>query len=627
MGLQSCDAVSHMCFANMPVCSPMTCKGCCSGNTCFAGTDANDCGSGGTACKACASGLSCAAQQCVQPACGPASCAGCCSGAVCLGGVAQTACGKAGEQCTDCTPGGTSCMADGGIGGSCEPAKCSSSTCPLGCCDANGVCQSSSATLCGTAGSTCQICPSGSQCLFKEYCGCNSVSCPSGCCAALQDPTTGVYLGVSGCRNGTSDTECGGGGDGCQDCTQFGNAGTCGNQQCNYPPPCLCTSGCCDRLGRCQPGASNTQCGGPGAYCQDCTLSATQCDGQQCMGALDAGVCNAQTCPNGCCDSYEHCQQGLTSMNCGNFGTSCQSCQPDGLCSNQQCIPGPTTAAQCNPNNCNGCCDSMGNCINGYDGAQCGSRGTRCVDCTKMGNQCEFGSCIGPDGAAICSQTCAGCCDTNGNCQLGFASTQCGEVGAACVDCTALSPPSTCDLNNVSPRACASQQTQCPEPYPSCPTPLQQQARATQKVCSPSDLQALAAACSGGAYSNSCSSFFSFESGTNLACANCLEGFDYDFVDQTGVRSCVAPFVDATCNHNSACVADCVTESCYPCNDIPTTEQCETQVQTSTCAAYFQADQCVTQALNGPGAVCNPITYQGSLGAWLQVVGATYCGQ
>jgi hypothetical protein len=140
------------------------------------------------------------------------------------------------------------------------------------------------------------------------------------------------------------------------------------------------------------------------------------------------------------------------------------------------------------------------------------------------------------------------------------------------------------------------------------------------------ELQSAAAACAGGASTTACAAFFNFESGSNPSCNNCLQAFDYDFVTQVGTRACVAPYIDAACNHNSACIADCVTESCYPCVDSSSTTACDTQVQTGTCAAYFQADQCVTQALAGAGAVCNPATYQNNFGAWLQAVGAQYCG-
>lgn len=156
---------------------------------------------------------------------------------------------------------------------------------------------------------------------------------------------------------------------------------------------------------------------------------------------------------------------------------------------------------------------------------------------------------------------------------------------------------------------------------------MEEQAPVTQTVCSKDELQGAATACAGGAYSDDCEAFLNAEQQSDDACGNCLQTFDYDFVDQTGVRACVAPFVDATCNHNSACVAECVWQSCFNCTDLESTKACEAQGAITPCAAYFQADQCVTQALAGPAGVCNPASYQQNFGAWLQAVGSAYCGQ
>ncbi len=519
-----------------------------------------------------------------------------------------------------------------------DASGCNASTCRAGCCDGDGHCQSGSPTFCGTGGFACQICPPGMQCQGNFFCACTRESCPNGCCNDSFVP--GMADSGAACLAGTSDMSCGGGAADCQDCTfngMAGTGGTCAGQLCTYPPPCTCMTGCCDRSGQCQPGASNTQCGELGGYCRDCTLSGTQCDMGQCTGGLDGGGCNEQTCPNGCCDALDQCQPGVSLTNCGNFGTQCQNCPlaPDvppgaqifAVCSNQQCMSPSGVDTGCNPDTCPaGCCDGAGHCLDGSDDAACGNRGTLCVDCTPLGAPCDFGVCTALDGAVPCSQTCNGCCDANGNCQLGFADTQCGAIGTTCTDCTALGPPSTCDLG-ASPRACASQQTQCPAPSLGCPVFLEEQAPATQTVCSKVELQSAATACAGGAYTDGCEAFLNAEQQANDACGTCLQTFDYDFVDQIGVRSCVAPFVDATCNHNSACVAYCVWQSCVTCADAESNAACEAQAATTPCAPYFQADQCVTQALAGPAAVCNPAAYQQNFGAWLQAVGSAYCGQ
>lgn len=329
-----------------------------------------------------------------------------------------------------------------------------------------------------------------------------------------------------------------------------------------------------------------------------------------------------QTCPSGCCDENGQCQPGSASTQCGTGGAICTSCLP-GFCLNQQCGSHDTDSGP----PCVGCYDpSSGACVPGTADKQCGSNDAPCLDCTKYGATCDgSGLCSSPDGSVPCPQSCDGCCDANGNCQIGFADVQCGERGAACQDCTALRPTSACDFS-VAPRACASRQTQCPAAYPSCPAGLQEPAPIAQKVCSANDLANAAVACSDGPSAGTCSAFFDFESKSNGACATCLQAFDADFAAQIGIRACVAPLVDASCNHNSACVVDCVTYSCYQCLDDASTAQCESQALSGTCLAYTQADGCVTQALGGPAALCNPTTYQGKFGAWLQAVGTRYCG-
>jgi hypothetical protein len=170
---------------------------------------------------------------------------------------------------------------------------------------------------------------------------------------------------------------------------------------------------------------------------------------------------------------------------------------------------------------------------------------------------------------------------------------------------------------------CASQETNCPAAYATCPAGLTLAPPIRQKVCSHEELMNAAAGCAGAQYTVACNSFFDFEEVSNPGCFNCISPFRFDFSEQTGIRTCVAPYLDDACNHNSACILDCLAESCYAC----ATEPCEALARSGPCSTFNQADQCVTQALNGPAAVCNPATYQGDLGAWLQAVGAAYCGQ
>ncbi len=191
-----------------------------------------------------------------------------------------------------------------------DAGECNASTCPAGCCDGDGHCQSGSPTFCGTGGFACQVCPPGMQCQGNVYCACTRASCPNGCCNDSFVP--GMADSGAACLAGTSDMACGGGAADCLDCTFngiTGTGGTCANQLCTYPPPCTCMTGCCDRSGQCQAGASNTQCGELGGYCRDCTLSGTQCDMGQCTGGLDGGAATRKRAPTGAAMSSTNASQ------------------------------------------------------------------------------------------------------------------------------------------------------------------------------------------------------------------------------------------------------------------------------------------------------------------------------
>jgi hypothetical protein len=186
----------------------------------------------------------------------------------------------------------------------------------------------------------------------------------------------------------------------------------------------------------------------------------------------------------------------------------------------------------------------------------------------------------------------------------------------------------------------------CPAPYPGCPASLEASAPpAHQNVCSAAELANFAAACAGGPDTTTCGDLFHAD--TDAACIGCLQNFAF-FVSaplfngaevaaaidvprsmQYGIRACAAPYVDAACNHNSGCIADCLSEACLFCfsSDAASMAQCESQAQSGVCASYFESDACLTTALQGAAAFCDPATYQGSFGAWLQGVGTRYCGK
>jgi hypothetical protein len=92
-------------------CGPGNCKGCCTAGSCLLGQSDASCGNQGQACAACQIGAYCEVLGpsiggvCHTP-CSPMSCKGCCSGDVCAVGTQDIACGVGGAACVDCTPNG-----------------------------------------------------------------------------------------------------------------------------------------------------------------------------------------------------------------------------------------------------------------------------------------------------------------------------------------------------------------------------------------------------------------------------------------------------------------------------------------------------------------------------------------
>jgi hypothetical protein len=145
-------------------------------------------------------------------------------------------------------------------------------------------------------------------------------------------------------------------------------------------------------------------------------------------------------------------------------------------------------------------------------------------------------------------------------------------------------------------------------------------------VCSATQLADARAACGPGANSASCQAYFAFIEATAPACAACLTPFHFTFQDGTGLFNCVAPFVSATCNHNTGCAVDCSTQSCEQC-PAANQNQCENTVRGAQgeCRSEYQSAACFAAGLGGAGSFCNPITYQGNFGRWLEGVALNYC--
>ena len=491
---------------------------------------------------------------------------------------------------------------------------CSPSTCPEGCCDAEGLCEKGTApTNCGIGGLTCQDClaegfntcdPAARQCTIKVS-GCGPTNCP-GCCNGDL------------CTAGNSNGACGTGGENCFDCSLSGTVcenGACQASTCNAAN----CKGCCF-INTCQPdGTLPTSCGPRGAQCMNCVALGETCTPTGMGGGICTGTpsCGPTNC-SGCCEG-EICVGGTSPTECGGGGAQCQDCMSFG----ETCLlspGGPLCAPSvCGPGNCKGCCQGQ-MCVVTTGPTACGVGGESCTDCQVFGETCNAtGQCVPPP--PLCTPAnCAGCCDLNGVCQPGFVNVLCGENGASCQNCTAIG--STCD-DGVTPRTCQSEQMQCPSPYAGCSAGLMEPPPVTENVCSANDLANGAAACQFGANTAGCVAFFQFEKAQRPSCAACLAPFDYDFSQSLGLINCAVPFLGTACNHELACLVNCVDSTCAGCQGQAAISQCQSQAPTTECLTYEGGVTCVDQAIgSGPGSFCAPT---GDYGTWLQTVGTHYC--
>ena len=194
--------------------------------------------------------------------------------------------------------------------------------------------------------------------------------------------------------------------------------------------PTSCPSGCCDAAGKCVVYAmqSGTACGTGGAGCGACGT------GESCSSG--ACSCGGTMC-NGCCSSAKQCVTTPSNMACGENGTTCQMCAANQECNSQgQCV--------CDAHTCpNGCCTSAvgGSCIAyaSETATQCGSAGAICAACSQPANStatCSSGACsfTCTGGTTKCSGACVNLQGDGGNCG------SCGHscLGGACTSATCL---------------------------------------------------------------------------------------------------------------------------------------------------------------------------------------------
>jgi hypothetical protein len=458
--------------------------GCCNGNTCelYASESNTSCGTLGGSCSACASGQECnkTTGQCV---CDATSCAnGCCNGNTCVQYSSETPsqCGKGGAACGSCTNG----LCDT-TNGTCS---CDSDTCPNGCCvgGTGGTCElyaSESNTSCGAGGATCATCGTNLACdKLNGQCVCNASSCPLGCC---NGNTCVLYA-----SQGTG--ECGTGG---ATCTTCGIGDTCSSGQCTCGGGGTC-AGCCNGS-TCEAltSESSTSCGSGGAACEACP------GGDTCNTSNGQCVCNASSCPNGCC-SGTTCIAYASESNgsCGAMGAACTACGSNQACdtANGECVCNATTCAH-------GCCNGNACVLYGSESpTECGAAGAACQTCTN-------GVCDTTVGTCSCDvNTCLdGCCNggTSGACvpYASETSGECGSGGASCGSCGAS--------------ACVSHTNGLGQTFDDC-TP----------ECNPTDLGGNGVDCEAQGALDACDAYSFIHGGTTCTLYSCGSGYEEQYI-------------------------------------------------------------------------------------------------
>lgn len=309
----------------------------------------------------------------------------------------------------------------------CPPTvkPCGPSTCPIGCCDANGLCQSGgSVTGCGARGEECRTCST-------------NQTCNSGMCTMPN--ATGGGSATGGGTGGVGGGSVVGGGSG---------GGSVGGGAAGGM-----TLQCASGLTLCGTSCSNTRtdfsnCGMCGRSCS----AGQYCDNNACQNLPT--TCTATSCPSShfCNPANSRCEFGCqTNTNCGN-GQVCDTtrnlcvCPTGSLSCGGSCVPvdtvtacgpsclscsgGPNSVPSCTGGVCDFTCAAgyhrCGNaCVSNFDALTCGMR---CAACTSVPNSTP--TCDGNDCGFVCS---AGFHQCGTDCVSNFDVATCGN---SCNPCT-----------------------------------------------------------------------------------------------------------------------------------------------------------------------------------------------
>ncbi len=345
----------------------------------------------------------------------------CCSGRLSPGGFCG-ACDpdriECGGSCVDpqtdnanCGRCGVTCAASQRCeGGTCagDPHQCDGTTCPTGCCDADGACRDGTANdFCGTTGAPCERCPTGGACV-------------AGACVSVPPPCGGTgqpccVLGPACTAGGCCDREtCVAAGDPCGPAAACSDGtltprGTCEASTCEPAEPVRCAPYGCDGE-RC---ADHRQVDGDCAGDHFCNAMG-RCAGDKALGescgrdaACASGFCVEGICCDSACDAHPN-----------------SACAAGGICG---CTPETCGDRDCGPiaNGCGATIDCPADTCAGTTPVCAGSA---CVACSEQ-NRCPLSQCCAPDGS------CVGVCGTGTTCWAidgFFACLPCGTSDDRC---------------------------------------------------------------------------------------------------------------------------------------------------------------------------------------------------
>ncbi len=357
--------------------------------------------------------------------------------------------------------------------------KCSADTCPSGCCDSSGVCQSSSERSCGRGGQACVACLASQSCNLGVCIGFGGPIEPVGGGSAVVDAGVSDDAGTSdggSAGGGASSGGSAGGGGGSATGGGSAGGGTSGGGSATGGGGSAAGGGSSGGGGACTPENDVTfcrrvaktcgsvvdfdncgnsrvvpSCGscGPGSTCSASNVCICQSGFNFCQGqcrAEDAAMCGAScaVCPAPPGGTAQ-CLSGVCQSNCPSgshlCGSSCVSNTSTTSCGNG-CTPCPVPSnglATCDGLSCGVSCNGgfhqcSGQCVSSAAVTSCGASCTPCQAPANATPSCNGTSCGFSCNAGF--HLCGGACVPD---------TSTSACGASCQTCTAPSGASpTC---------------------------------------------------------------------------------------------------------------------------------------------------------------------------------------